>query len=241
MQTVHVDLIFFSRSFAPAPITTVAFTQPSRASPATESTTRCNNGYNKDTQRTKTQSCSATAAATAATATALAATKAAFAAATVATARRNEATGEPPPILGGELQAAAPILDPAALAKAGAAELHRLVLSSWTIPELMAAAESGGRGTGGNRGVQGRDSGGGRGGGSAGYGRKQGGAVGAGGREREVEEGEIILDSDRRHRSGGGYAGGSCVSGDQTRNGIRSAGGDTKGFSSTLWLSKVVA
>lgn len=38
-----------------------------------------------------------------------------------------------------EVPPKAPMLDPASLAKVGAADLHRLILSSWTVSELLAA------------------------------------------------------------------------------------------------------
>lgn len=71
--------------------------------------------------------------------------KAAFATAARATARRGDA-----PEGGTQAHGSAATRDYASLAEASSMELHRLVLSSWTVPELLAAPIKSARGGGGS-------------------------------------------------------------------------------------------
>lgn len=153
---------------------------------------------------------------TAVTTAAASAAKESFEAAAAATARRagtDGAAGRPPSVE----NVPAKSLDPATLAKEGATNLHRLVLSSWTVSELF-AADSGA----GARQEQG--------------GKRDGGGT-AGKRTTEVEEGEVLsgVTGSRywnARQDGGGHAGDRALPGGAKN-------GDEASLASGLWLSKV--
>lgn len=151
-------------------------------------------------------------------AAAASAAKESFAAAAAATARRagtDVAAGKPPPIE----SVPAKTLDPATLAKEGATNLHRLVLSSWTVSELFAAESGAGarQGQGGQRDGRGT----------------------AGRRATDAEEGEVLAGvTESRYwnarQDGGGLAGDRAILGGARND-------DEASLASGLWLSKVCA